>query len=193
MKAILLASTAALLALSACSKPQEPDTDVAGSISANEVAEKMNSVKLEPGEWEATQEILDVDVTGLPEGVPPEAMTRMIGQRTSYKHCVTPEQAANPSADFLSAQKDADCAYGDMAMADGKVKAEMSCAVPQQQEGRMKIAMNGTYLPDSYDMDMDVTAAGLPNGIGMTMKMKSIGKRIGDCPAGADAADNAAG
>ena len=193
MKAIFLASTAALLALSACSKTQTPDTDVAGSISADEVAERVGSVKLEPGEWEATQEILDVNVTGLPDGVPPEAMTRMIGQRTSFKHCVTPEQAANPSADFLSAQKDADCTYGDMTMADGKVKAEMSCAVPQQKDGRMKIAMNGTYLPDSYDMDMNVTAAGLPNGISMAMKMKSMGKRIGECPAGGEAADNAAG
>ena len=35
-----------------------------------------------------------------------------------------------------------------------------------------------------YAISMDVDSSGMANGVGMVMKMKSTGKRIGDCPAG---------
>lgn len=182
----LLTAAAGLLILSACSRQAEQDVGSATNMSTNQVAEKLDSVKLEPGEWEATQEIVDVQLNGLPQGVSQDAVTRMIGQRTSFRHCVTPEQAAKPSADFLSAQKDANCTYSNLEMENGQVSANMTCAVPQQDKGRMEIAMDGRYLPDSYDIDMNVNTTGLANGLSMTMKMKSSGRRVGDCDSTGD-------
>lgn len=189
----LILSTAALIALSACSKQPQNDTNVGPAMDENALAERVDAVKLDPGEWEATTEVMDVNVEGLPQGVPADAMTRMIGQRTTFKHCITQAQAEKPSADFLAGQKDANCTIGTFDMTGGNVKAEMSCAVPQQKAASMKISMNGSYMPDRYDMDMDVLTSGLGNGLTMTMKMKNSGKRIGECPAGAEGeADNAA-
>lgn len=179
----LILSTAALIALSACSKQAQTDQDVGQTMDANALAERVDALKLAPGEWEATTEVLDVNVEGLPPGVPADAMTRMIGQRTTFKHCITPAQAEKPSADFLAGQKDANCSIKKFDMTKGNVTADMNCAVPQQQNANMNIRMEGTYLPESYDMDMNVLTEGMSNGLTMTMKMKNSGKRIGDCPA----------
>jgi hypothetical protein len=185
MKALFLLSTAtALLALSACGKSDEKAAGAGTNMSASQVAEKINDIKLQPGEWEATQEIVDVKMTGAPKGVSPDIVKAMLGRKTSVKHCITPEQAANPNADFLAAQKDVKCAYSKMDMSGGKIAGAMSCAAPGQQKSGMKMAMTGTYLPDHYAIDMQVETAGMNDGMGMIMKMKSAGKRIGDCPAG---------
>ena len=194
MKAtVTILSATALLALAACSKPSTNDASVGTAMDANEIAEKVDAVKLEPGEWEATTEVIDAQVSGLPQGVPADAMTRMIGQRSTFKHCITPEQAAKPSADFMAGQKDANCNATKFEMTGGKVEAEMSCAVPQQEKASMKIAMTGTYMPDRYDMDMTVDTANLGNGLSMTMKMKNSGKRLGECVGSSDAAPEDAG
>jgi hypothetical protein len=177
--AFLLPTAAALLALSACDKMPGKS----GEVSPDDVASKMNSVKLLPGEWEATQQITDVKMTGLPQGAPDPAKA-MTGHISTYKHCITPEQAAKPSADFLAAQKDAKCTYSNMDFAGGAISAAMTCQMPQQPGTVMKMAMKGTYMPDHYAIAMDVDSSGMANGVGMMMKMKSTGKRIGDCPAG---------
>jgi len=177
--AFLLSAATALLTLSACGKTPGKS----GEVSAEDVAAKMNNVKLLPGEWEATQQITDVKMTGIPQGAP-DAAKAMVGHISTYKHCITPEQAAKPSADFLAAQKDAKCSYSKMEFAGGAISAAMTCQMPQQPGATMKMAMNGTYMPDHYAISMDVDSSGMANGVGMVMKMKSTGKRIGDCPAG---------
>lgn len=184
MKTQFLASAVLLLALSACGKKADGDKP----ITAEQVAKTIDSVKLRPGEWEATQQIVDAKMTGLPKDAPADAMAGMIGKVNVIRHCITPEQAANPSADFLAAQKDAKCTYTNMDMSGGAIKAEMSCAVPGQPNAKMSMAMTGTYGPASYAMDMSMTSAGMPNGMGMTMKMKTAAKRVGDCPPGGDKA-----
>ncbi|WP_164847347.1 DUF3617 domain-containing protein [Sphingobium algorifonticola] len=181
MKTVIVMGCAALM-LAGCDKGAEQAAT--GPMSAKQVADAMDSVKLEPGEWEATQEIVDVKMTGVPEGMPAEAMKQMIGQKNTVKHCVTPEQAANPGADFLAAQKDAKCTYSDMRMAGGTIKGAMTCSPPDNPKATMKMTMNGTYLPASYAMAMETELTGMPNGMAMQMKMKTSGKRIGACPEG---------
>jgi hypothetical protein len=179
--AFLLTASAVLISLSACGKAPEKG----GNITAEDVAEKMSSVKLTPGQWEATQEVIDVKMTGLPEGAPDVAKA-MVGHKTTVKHCITPEQAEKPSADFLAAQKDAKCTYSNMEMAGGTITAATNCQIPQQPGATMKMAMKGTYMPDHYAIAIDVDSSGMANGMGMTMKMKSSGKRIGECPPGGE-------
>lgn len=186
--AILLCGTALLLG--GCGKN---DTTASGPLSAEQVAKKMDSVKLEPGEWEATQEILDVQMTGLPKDAPANAMKQMIGQKNTIKHCITPEQAANPGADFLSAQKDAKCTYTNMDMSGGTINGAMTCGAPNNPKAVMKMTLKGTYQPASYAMAMEMESQGMQGGMAMKMKIKSSGKRIGDCPAGGSATPKAGG
>nr|WP_254306092.1 DUF3617 family protein [Sphingopyxis sp. BSNA05] len=65
----------------------------------------MNRVTLEPGEWENTVEIVDVEIEGLPEGVPAGAIDSMKGKVTTTKSCITREEAENPGAQFLPHRK----------------------------------------------------------------------------------------
>lgn len=189
MKAGLLVCGAALL-LSGCGKN---DKAASGPMTAEQVASKMNEVKLEPGEWEATQEIVDVQMTGLPKDAPASAMQQMVGQKNTVKHCITPEQAAKPGADFLAAQKDAKCTYANMDMTGGTINGAMTCSAPGNPKAVMKMTLKGTYQPASYAMAMEMQSEGMQQGMGMTMKIKSQGKRIGDCPAGAATAPKAGG
>lgn len=186
-----MASVAALLALSACGKSDEEaaDSTIAGTPvgeqSAEDVASQMKKVSLKPGQWETTQEITEIKVEGAPEGVPPEMFQAMKGRITKSKSCITPEQAENPSADFLTARKDSKCTFSGFEMAGGSMRGTVSC--PGEQGGTANISMNGSYTPDSYDMTMNMNAAGIAGAAAGDMKMqmtiKTNGKFIGECPA----------
>ena len=162
---------AAILLLASCGQAEEKRQQ-----SAEEVAKEMSAVKLEPGQWEATNEILSAEAPGLP----PEALRQMVGQKTTVSNCVTPEQAAKPSANFLAAQKDSNCTYQDFSMEGGRMKGTMSCTA-QGMPGKMVMNMEGKYGPQSYDMNMDMQAGGMPGGMNMKVKARTTGRRVGAC------------
>lgn len=182
-RAIILCGAAMVLTLGACSK--EGDKEAAtGPQSAEEVAEEMSEVKIQPGQWEATQETLEASMIGAPEGMPSGMLDAMKGHKTSVTYCITPEQAEKPGGDFLAAQKDAKCNYSDFSMSGGKISGTMTCQGPDGQ-GQMTMKMAGSYTPTGYDttVEMDTSAMGA-EGMKMHIKSRSSGKRIGDCPAG---------
>lgn len=177
----LLLSAAAIALLAGCSDAGA-DADGDGTITAEEVAKEMNEVTLEPGQWENTVEIVDLDIDGLPEGVPAGAMDQMKGRTTTTKSCITPEQAQNPGAEFFAAQEKTNCEVKKFDMSGGAVSSEMSCKDMGGTPGEMTMAMDGQYGPSNYDMTMKMT--GGAGGMTMNITAKSNGKRIGDCPAG---------
>jgi len=184
-RTILIAS-AALLALSACDKSDKsPSAPAGGSQSVEDVASEMKKVALQPGEWETTSEIVDVKMEGAPKGMPPGAIDAMKGRKTTFKNCITPEQAANPSGDFLTAQKDNKCTYSGFQMTGGTVQGAISC--PAGAGPGMKATMKGVYSPTSYDIGMDMNTGGgggaSAPAMSMQMKMRTTGKRIGECTA----------
>ena len=158
------------------------DHDGDGKITADEVAEEMNTVRLEPGEWENTVEIVDVKVDGLPEGVSSGVMDSMKGKVTTSKSCITKDEADNPGAQFFAAQEKTNCEVKKFDMSGGAVSSEMSCSNMGGAPGNMTMAMDGQYGPSSYDMTMKMN--GGASGMKMDISAKSSGKRIGDCPAG---------
>jgi uncharacterized protein YceK len=170
MRKILL-SCAALLALGGCGSGGTKG----GEQSAEEVAKEMATLKMRPGQWEATNEVVSANAPGLPA----EALRSMVGQKSTVSNCVTPEQAAKPSANFLAGQRDSDCTYQDFSTDDGRMTGTMSCAVPGMP-GRTVMKMDGKYSPVAYDMDMDMDVA-IPGGAKMKLKARTTGRRVGDC------------
>ena len=165
--------TAALLALAACQKDKaEP------GMSEEQVAEQLAKVKVEPGQWEAETEI--VSAKG---ALPQEALQQMTGKRTSASNCITPQQAARPSANFLAAQQDSDCTYQNFKMEGGKLSGKMTCSGGQML-GDMVTLMNGDYGPRSYDMTMQMETPGLPGGDKILITARTRGKRVGECEKG---------
>jgi len=176
--------------LSACGKGDEQGAGGASAAnqSAEEVASEMKKVTLQPGEWETTQEVVDISIEGAPEGMPQGMMEAMKGRKTTIRNCITPEQAENPSADFLTAQKDSKCTYSGFEMSGGQIKGVVSCPGGEGGAGSARVVMEGSYTPASYAMNMEMQSEGMGGtgapGMAMHMKMRSTGKRVGDCPAG---------
>ena len=161
--------------LAACSSEPEQKTE---NMSAEEVADELSEMKIEPGQWEATNEILSVNAAG----VPGDGLKNMIGQKTTVSNCITPEQAARPSANFLPAQKDSNCTYQDWRMDDGEMTGIMTCQ-GGGMPGKVVMKMTGTYGPTAYDLDMDMNSSQLPGGMTMNIKAKTTGRRVGECTA----------
>ncbi|MEW4467611.1 DUF3617 domain-containing protein [Parasphingorhabdus sp. JC815] len=178
MNKIVLAVAASALMASCSSNSADADND--GNISADEVAKVMNEVTLEPGEWENTVEITDVNIEGLPKGAPANMMDRM-KTTTVSKSCITEEQAKDPGAEFFAAQKETNCEVKKFDMSGGAISSEMSCT-DEGAPGKMTMKMDGQYGPSSYDMTLKMNGGAA--GMKMDITAKSNGKRIGACPAG---------
>lgn len=161
------------LALAGCGRQDQPRGQ---EMSAEEVADQLSEMKIEPGEWVATNEIVSVSAPG----VPADALGQMVGRETTVRNCITPEQAARPDANFLAVQENSNCTYEDWSMDDGRMAGTMTCT-GGQMPGTIVMTMDGTYDDTSYAMDMDMETSGLPGGLTMTIKARTTGKRVGEC------------
>lgn len=164
-----LLTTALILALAGCGEQKK------GNMSAEQVADELAGMKINPGQWEATNEILSVSAPGMPKNVVQQML-----RKTIVRNCITPEQAANPDANFLAAQKDSNCTYQDWSMSGGKMSGIMTCG-GEGMPGQMKMNMQGRYGATSYAMDMSMETAGMPGGMNMTVKSRTTGRRVGEC------------
>jgi len=160
---------AALLLLGGCNR-QEPGP---AAMSEEEVASQLAKVKVEPGQWESTTEIISAS-----GGLPQEQLRQMTGRRTSTSNCITPAQAARPSANFIAAQQDSDCGYQQFRMEAGKISGRMTCSGGQ---GETTTVMSGDYGPRSYDMRVQVETPGLPGAEPVTVVTRTRGRRVGAC------------
>lgn len=142
------------------------------NMSADEVAAELVGLRIEPGLWELGSAVVDVRAPNLPR----EVRTRMLGPRARMRHCITPEQAAAPSANFLAMRADSACAYRDFALKDGRLRGTMTCPGATAR-------MEGRYAPDRYDTRMEMESP-MPGGETMTLEIRSQGRRIGDCEEG---------
>ena len=156
----------ALISLLAAACAQEES----GNVSANEVANRLAAVSIEPGLWETSSAIVGVSAPQLPY----EVRRRMIGPRPSARGCITPERAGR----FIAG---GNCRYRQFSMTGGRMYGAMTCpALP-----RPTIAtMEGDYGPHRYSFSMRMETA-MPDGAAMSLDIRGQGRRIGDCPANA--------
>lgn len=171
------AALAALL-LAACSKPAPQGK----SLSAAEVSKEAGKLRLQPGTWETTTVITDIEVSGLPAGATDAAK----GTPTTTRNCITPEQAARPDANVLSGTRDGNCTYQRFSMADSRIDAAMTCS-PRGLPGTMAMTLTGGYTPRAFGIGMDMKAD-LPGNTAMAMKATVRGKRVGECTSNGEAA-----
>jgi hypothetical protein len=156
----------ALMALAAC---DERDEHEARNMSAEEVGDQLSNLRIAPGLWELASDVVEVHADDLPR----EVQSRMVGPRSRLRHCITPAQAARPSANFLAGRTGNDCVYRNFSVEGGRVNGAMSCR-------DTSTVMQGVYGPRAYDLRMDVSTP-LPTGVTMTLKVRSRGRQIGPC------------
>jgi hypothetical protein len=146
-------------------------------LDRNEVAQALASMEVRPGLWEVTSDIVSATEPGLPV----EVAERMKGRRRAVRHCVTPEQAAQPSSSFIAVRRSGRCRDEAFEMAGGRISGAMVCRDGSGVESRVRTS--GRYSPESYEMRMEMETPGILKGRVMTIVTREAGRRIGDCPA----------
>lgn len=168
-----------VIALAACGGSDAPDeADNAEAISMEEAADRARSsqMKPSPGQYEATIEVLEVDIPGAPDGAA-EMMRGMMGGR-KHKYCLTQDEVENGFEQMARKSQDGDCQFERFDVSGGTFDGRMTCKVKGQ--GAMTMTMHGEGTPTSSTMDM--TMQGDMGGMGQsTIRMRSTHERIGDC------------
>lgn len=145
-----------------------------GGVAENNVAAgnegAARAVTLQPGLWEHRSEVADISETaGLPE-IP--------GQTT--RACLTPEQAANPSAGPLGggSQNPPGCTT-ESSFADGRISAATTCNLTG---GSIRTTINGRFTPTTYELTLRSRRE--VRGEAIDTSVRVTGRRIGECPPG---------
>ncbi len=171
------------IVLAACST--QP-TVKAENASVAEVADAAReAISLQPGQWSTTVDVTELKFPGVDDPRVADAMGGMMkkAQAEAHSYCVTPEQAAKPSAELFAGKANGDCRYDTFTMAGGRIDAAMTCT-GAGTPGSMTMTTSGTYSSTAYDvaMNMKVANPAMPGGA-MTMKARTKGARTGDCKA----------
>jgi hypothetical protein len=129
-----------------------------------------SSLAIQPGKWQSTVTILDMQSPRMPPGV----AAGMRAHPTTVTACVTAAQAADGPRSVLQASN-GKCRYTSFNAAGGRLTAVMVCAFAS---GSMTVTSNGSYTPTT----MDVSGSSVTTGrMQMTTKTHTSGRRVGAC------------
>lgn len=148
------------------------------NMTREEVAAEVSDVRVAPGEWEHSTEVIGVDAPNLP----PEAAERIRQRRTAFRYCITPEQAAQPAriSETIARPREG-CTMRNFVMRDGRMEGQMVCREGAPAE--IVTTMSGTYAPEHFDYRSQVRMPAPLVGGAMTLDIRTTGRRIGSCPA----------
>ncbi len=177
MKRYLWLAALALLAACGSGDSVEMENASVGDV-AREMGKAKDAVFVNPGQWEQTATLLEIDAPGIPAQYA-DAMKQQMGQRQVHRTCLTPEQTKSPREDFFTGA-DKNCRYEHFKWGGGKIDMKLLCT---HEQAKQTMEMAGTYEPDTYQMAMSVASKGSNPMESVTMKMKVDAKRVGECNA----------
>jgi Tfp pilus assembly protein PilX len=168
-----------LVAVAGCK--QQPSVKMTNATLDQVANQQAATVKMKPGEWEITAETLDMKMTGAPAGMPPMPQQTKV----TTKICLTQDQVDKPTAMFGQGMEQfkKSCVYDNFEMKGGKVNATMHCDLPQGQ--KVTATTHGTFSDTSMSTESESKVSGMPNGMGVSTKMKMTGNRVGECTSAA--------
>ncbi len=129
-----------------------------------------SSLPIQPGKWQSTVTILDMQSPNMPPGVG----AGMRAHPTTVTACVTAAQAADGPRSVLQ-NSNGRCHYTTFNATGGRLNAVMVCAFAQ---GTMTVTSNGTYTATTMDVSGSTVTTGRMQ---MTSKSHTSGRRIGPC------------
>lgn len=158
--------------LGACSQ-QPAANGSAEAANASAPAPAAPILAMQPGKWESTVTITDLQIAGMPPG-----MDQPKPAPKTTSSCMTPEQAANGPARVTDKIKESFGGKCDIAKSEvggGTIAVSMTCQSPG---GPLALTVNGTYSATSITTDAE---ARLTGKMSMTEKVHSEARRIGAC------------
>ena len=146
------------------------------------------SVALQPGQWEMVTQITGVEAPGAPPAMVEQMRTAAAQQRQTQNRCMSPQEAANPSASLVNAGQTTGCNFTEQTFSGGNIRIVGTCRGPGGQ-GEIATRMEGTYTATTMtatvtaDISMGANAPqGAPSSVRTTATLN--GRRTGDCSAG---------
>ena len=142
------------------------------------------SDQIQPGMWETTTKMTEVEIPGAPPEMQKQMKAMMANQVQTQSQCITPEQAANPAGNMLNQGSDAQgCTFDRSTFAGGEINVRGRCPGPNGQ-GSATMTWEGDYT--ATEMSGRVTAE-VEGGSGPVQQLRMSGtltsRRTGDCPA----------
>ena len=129
---------------------------------------------MQAGQWEMTTQVVSVNVPGMPAGTAPPTPPP-----TTVSVCLTPEQVANPGADFATGTgSNGGCTSDNMSWANGRVSGTVQC---NQSGTTMRSTLDGRYSGTTYEVTQRAEISS--GGQTMTTESRTTGRRTGDCQA----------
>lgn len=169
----LVRASAACLALFLGSCGREGPT---ANVSHDEVAAELAQVRIEPGLWERSSTIVHVAA----QGAPREMVSQMMQRRGGGRHCITPEQAARPQANFIAGREASRCVSRSFDMRDGRISGAMVCR-DSRSGGEWSARMQGRYAPAEYELEMVMEMPNPWDPAQMLITSRIVGRRVGPC------------
>lgn len=167
------------LALTACGDADQGNVSAEGGNEAPAEAKAetapapRETAQLRPGLWEVRMELPTIPDM-------PKEVAEMMPREMTVEQCITPEKAESSSPEIFGAKETQGCTTSGAAMSGGKMRRTLTCP-GEGGEGPTRMVMEGTFSPESYDIEMRATGAG-----GEVTETRVVGRRIGDCPATGD-------
>jgi hypothetical protein len=162
-----------VLALAACSGGGEAN-ETAGN-EAGGGGGGSAGVSMQPGEWEMTVTATRIEMAGLPGGSP-------LPPPQTARNCITPEQAASVTGAVIrNTGQNGECTTQSNTAGNGRIQATVQCRAPQGST--VQFAIDGQYTATTMELTQQIRTTGGPRA--MEMDMRTTGRRVGDCPAGA--------
>lgn len=167
------------LVLAACGEAEEPVQ--------NQAVEAANG--LEPGLWEVSSEVTAFEQAD--EGEP--VIDAAVGSIATENICVG--EGDRPPTELFAGEA-YDCEYSNYYARNGRMNLTLNCSL-EGASGNIAMAVEGTFAGDSFEVSRDITTYLTGQGDVRT-KANVTGRRVGECPAEAEAAageaaQNAAG
>jgi len=134
---------------------------------------------LQPGNWELTTKMTDIELPGQPPAVAAAAKQQMGNQAQTQTRCITEAEAANPAGGMMSPSGNAQgCTFTKQTFAGGTIDVAGSC--PGPGGGTMQTTLTGTYTQTEMNARITANIQGGPQQ--MRMSGTLTGRRTGDCP-----------
>jgi hypothetical protein len=145
--------------------------------------------QIQPGMWETTSEMVDIELPGLPEEAVAQMKARFTGQTQTQSQCITPEQAANPVESMLNQNGgEQGCTFSETVFANGTINVRGTCPGPAGA-GSAAMSWQGSYTADTMEGRFTAEFEAAPGSEGAAGGMRMSGtlksRRTGDCPASA--------
>ena len=148
-----------------------------GEATENKAAEVAGA--LTPGLYEIRSEVTAFDQ--LDQGQP--KIDTPVGTTASEQVCVEPGD--RPISNLFTGAE-FDCEYHDYYGRNGRLNHTLNCS-REGNSGNVGVTVDGTFTADSFEVQRTITTSFVEDGDVRTMATVT-GRRVGDCPAGAEGA-----